>query len=291
MRLIANIYNSRGIRLEEAGDEAAAIRAYRQAIKWDRRWSVPWFNLGLMFKRRGRWHESLTHNERAVELNPSDEGAWWNLGIAATGLGNWQRAREAWKSCGIDVPDGEGPPEMDFGTTPIRLNPSIDAEVVWCKRIDPARAVILSVPLPESAHRCGDVVLHDGARNGSRVFHGVEVPVFDELQLLQPSPLGTFIIRLAGVTASEAEELTQAAAVAGVEAEDWTANIQSLCKNCSEGKVDHAHGPVEDSTNRIIGIAATSDAAIRSVIEPLIEAVPSAVIETIDCALPPLPIQ
>jgi tetratricopeptide (TPR) repeat protein len=138
MRFIANFYNSVGNQLDEEGDQTRAMKAYRRAIKWDHRWSVPWYNLGLLFKRRREWHESLTHNERAVELDPSDEAAWWNLGIAATALGTWSRARDAWRACGIDVPDGDGPLEMDFGQVPIRLNPDTTAEVVWCRRIDPA---------------------------------------------------------------------------------------------------------------------------------------------------------
>lgn len=291
MRWIAYMYNTRGISLEEGGDHVRAIEAYRRASRWDKRWSVPWFNLGLLFKRRGEWRDSLHHNERAVELNPSDEGAWWNLGIAATALEAWDRAREAWRACGIDVPAGDGPLEMDFGPVPIRLNPETDAEVVWCKRIDPARGVILNVPLPESGHRCGDVVLHDGARNGSRVLGGVEVAVFDELALLKPSHLGTYIVRVGGVTASQVEDLVRQAATEGMEGEDWTANVRSLCKRCSEGTVDHSHDPPEVETSRTIGFAAASDAAIRSVIEPFIASIPAAVIETVDCALPPLPVQ
>lgn len=291
MRLIADLFNTRGIRFEEAGDEARAIEAYRRAIRWDRRWSVPWYNLGLHFKRRGAWQESFSHNERAVELDPSDEAAWWNLGIAATALARWQRAREAWRACGIDIPDGDGPLDLDYGPVPIRLNPDTDAEVVWCKRIDPARAIIRNVPLPESGHRCGDLVLHDGATNGSRVLDGVELPVFDELALLQPSHLGTFIVRVVGMTASQTEDLLERAAMSGLEGEDWTASIRPLCKSCSEGKVDHSHASPDDATSRTIGFAGTSGVAIRSIVEPLMETMPAAAIETIDCALPPLPVQ
>lgn len=143
MRLLATIFNSKAIELEEKGDIAGAVAAYRRSIKWDRKWSVPWYNLGLLFKRQHAWRESLEHNEKAVELNPSDEAAWWNLGIAATALRKWSRARDAWRACGIDVPDGDGPAAMELDPVPIRLNPDAEAEVIWCKRIDPARAIVL----------------------------------------------------------------------------------------------------------------------------------------------------
>jgi hypothetical protein len=233
----------------------------------------------------------LLHNERAVVLNPSDEAAWWNLGIAATALGRWRQAGEAWRACGIDAPNGDEPLTMDLGSVPIRLNPKGDAEVVWCTRIDPARAIIRSVPLPESSYRCGDLVLHDGARTGSRVVEGVEIPVFDELALLQPSHLGTFTVRISGLGASEAETLVTRASDVGIECEDWTANIQTLCRACSEGRIDHAHQRPDESEWRTFGVAAQSSSAVREIFEPLVAAVPGARVESVDCALSPLPLQ
>lgn len=264
MRLFAIIHNARAMRLEESGDEAGAIEAYGRAACSDRRWSAPWFNLGLLHKRRGRWEESFRDNEQAVALNPASEGAWWNLGIAATALGRWQRAREAWRACGIDVPDGDEPPEMDFGLTPIRLRSN--EEVVWCRRIDPARAIVMNVPLPESGHRYGDLLLHDGARNGTRLLDGVEVGVFDELARLQPSRFETFVVDVSGISAARAEELLTAARAAGLEGEDWTANIAPLCQSCSDGHVDHVHESVQDSPPRTIAFAAESEDAVHQLL-------------------------
>jgi len=289
VRFIANIYNSKGIQFEQAGKTERAADSYRRAIRWDRGWSVPWFNLGLLFKRQGNWPESILHNERAVKLNTSDEGAWWNLGIAATALGEWHKARVAWQACGIDVPPGDGPLDLNLGPVPIRLNPKGDAEVVWCKRIDPARGVILNVPLPESGHRCGDLLLHDGSREGSRVLKGVDVPVFNELALLQPSCFGRFIVRIDGLSAADSETLIERASSQQIEAEDWTSNVASLCQACSEGKVDHEREHVPEHSHRRIGFAAPSEMAVREVIDPFLESLAGAELKSIECALPPLP--
>lgn len=290
MRFVANIFNTTANELDEAGQTERAIETYRRADRWDRRWSVPWFNLGLLFKRQGNWPESLRHSERATELNPSHEGAWWNLGIAATALGEWRKARTAWRACGIEVPDGEGPLDLDFGPTPIRLNPAGAAEVVWCKRVDPARAVILNIPLPESGHRCGDLLLHDGSREGTRVWKGVELPVFNELALLQPSHLGTFVVKIDGLLATEAEALIARASEQQTEAEDWSLSVRWLCKACSEGKVEHEHSPPSDQPHRLIGVAATSETAVRELIEPFLESLGSATLDSVECALAPLPV-
>jgi hypothetical protein len=81
------------------------------------------------------------------------------LGIAATALHDWPEAA---------------------ATACVRLNPQSSGEVVWGERLDPARLVILNVPLPESRHRFRDIILNDGAENGTRAVGGIQVPVFAE---------------------------------------------------------------------------------------------------------------
>ena len=89
-RLIAE-----GLSLEDDGDRTGAERAYRDALARSPSWSVPHYNLGLLCKYQGRWQESLAFNQQAAALAPDDEAAWWNLGIAATALGDWAEARRA----------------------------------------------------------------------------------------------------------------------------------------------------------------------------------------------------
>ncbi len=261
MRVFAIRHNKKGINLEEQGHTGAAIAAYEKAIAADGTWAVPWYNLGLLHKRRRNWPESLRCNREAVRLDPSDGDAWWNLGIAATALDNWAEARRAWRECGIDIPEGEGAIEMDLGVVPVRINPESEGEVIWAKRIDPARAVILSIPLPESGHRYGDLLLHDGAVHGYRMFKGTEVPVFDELQTLEGSRFGTFEARVMVTAPEDITELERLCDRASCGAEDWS-TVRRLCQQCSEGR-PHEHtapavGP--DNRERRIGIAAASEA-------------------------------
>src|SRR6185436_9533696 len=177
MKVFASHYNEKAGELKDEGNIAEAIVYYEKAIKAAPDWSVPWYNLGLLYKYEHNWSESLRCNRRAAELDPQDEAAWWNLGIAATALNNWPEARRAWKAFGIELPEGEGPIEEDYAATPISLNSTDGGEVVWCRRIDPARAIIDSIPFPKSGHRYSDLLLHDGAPNGYRMIQGQEVPV------------------------------------------------------------------------------------------------------------------
>jgi tetratricopeptide (TPR) repeat protein len=106
-----------------AGDLRRAERLYQLASRLAPQWSVPWYNLGLLRKNSGRWEDSLRFNQRALSLNPRDEGACWNLGIAATALHDWSEARRAWKHYGIKISDGAGEVITPAVTACVRLNP------------------------------------------------------------------------------------------------------------------------------------------------------------------------
>jgi hypothetical protein len=229
--------------------------------------AAPWFNRGLVAKFQRRWADCRAFNARAVELDPRHEGALWNLGIAATALGDWETARRAWSGYGINLPAGTGPIEMNLGAVPIRITPLKTPEVVWCRRIDPARAIVRSVPTPESGRGFGDLLLHDGEPRGKRLHGEREVSVFDELELLAPGPLSTFVADVVAPADADVEALV-AASGGDFAAEDWTSSLQMLCKQCSEGS-PHDHEPhpePEWKPEREIGVAALDEAAARALL-------------------------
>jgi len=267
----ADSLNALGNDLKEEGRLAEAEQTYLRAAELDPAWSVPWFNAGLVCKIQRRWADAARYNRRALTLDPGDSGAWWNLGIAATALGDWVLAREAWRGCGIAVPDGDGPPEMPYGPVPIRLNPDADAgaEVIWCTRIDPARAIIRNVPLPASGHAEGDTVLHDGAPNGYRVLNGRQLAVFDALQVLERSGRLTIEAWIEAASADDVEALVDAGDGGGITVEDWTRTLRHLCKQCSEGVPHEEHDslPAEWDPRRHLGIAADSERDVLRLLE------------------------
>src|SRR5262245_40234930 len=129
-RMRADWLNARAMRAEEAGREADAIAMYEKAIIADPQWFAPWYNLGLLHKRRRRWIESIRYNAEAVRLAPTNQPSLWNLGIAATAVGDWKHARMAWCGIGLAVPDGDDPFDLNLGMVPIRIDPDGHAEVV-----------------------------------------------------------------------------------------------------------------------------------------------------------------
>ncbi|MGZ8781251.1 MAG: tetratricopeptide repeat protein [Thermoanaerobaculia bacterium] len=262
--MLAIRYDRQGSERREAGDVPGAIQLFEKAIRHDRTWSVPWYNLGLTHKYAGQWEESYRCNVEAVRLDPHDEAALWNMGIAATAIGLWSEARRAWTLYGIELTPGEGPLDMDFGSIPIRINPNHDAEVVWARRIDPARAVLTSIPFPESTHRYGDLVLHDGAPTGYRRRGDHDVPVFDELALLASSHFGTYEVTITTRSLEELVAFESACTQAGCACEDWSA-IRVLCRSCSEGTPHpHPEPPIEGD-HRFAVAASSRDAVARVV--------------------------
>ena len=262
----ADELNDKGLALDEQGDALGAEAAYKAAIASDPQWATPHYNLGLLYKYQSRWRESLEFNQRAAAIDGDHKAAWWNLGIAATALSEWTEARRAWVHCGMTVPSGDGPPDFNFGSTPVRLDPNGDAEVVWAHRIDPARAEILSVPLPWSSHNARDIVLTDGAADGRRKVRDVEYPVFNVLALLQRSSLRKYIIELGTVDQSAIMALEHLATELGATAEDWGRSTNILCAECSRGVVhQHANAP-ERAAHPHCGLAARDDAHAEEII-------------------------
>lgn len=262
--------HEQGEALSGQGRDDEAIEKYHAAIELDPESEASFYNLGLIYKYRNNWTESFKYNQKAYELDPGDEAARWNLGIAATALRDWGTARRAWLDNGIELDEGEGPIQCDFGLTPVRLNPDDNAEVVWARRIDPARAKIVSVPLPESGFCAGDIVLNDGAPVGYRKYGDSERPVFNVLELFTASGLSTFkaVIRVA--EQADIDQLDAMLSDKDMIMEDWTTNFRILCKACSEGRPhdDHDHHQTEEwAPEHSLGIAAGSLDAIEEVLQ------------------------
>jgi len=226
---------------------------------------------GLVHKYLRSWQASLHHNLRSQALRPEpEEASIWNAGIAATALGDWAEARRQWKKCGLKIPEGEGPIESDFGVASVRLNPWGDGETVFARRIDPVRARLLNVPLPESGYGFLDIVLHDGASTGSRILDGQEVHVFNVMERLQPSEFKTYT---AFVTCEDPNDLTplletRAPGIGYIE--DWTGSMIDLCLRCSYG-IPHRHAKEAKKKAweppRNIGIAAQSRQVVTKILD------------------------
>jgi len=237
-----------GERALDRNDTAAAVAAFERYVAIDDLNPSAWFNLGLAYKFQRDWPNSVRCNRRSAELAPSSKEAHWNLGVAATAIRDWATARAAWRGIGLEPPAGNDPPEFaGLGMTPIRLHSDDGSETVWATRLDPCRARIESVPLPESGHLWGDVVLHDVVPNGTRQIGERTWSVFDELLRMDASGAATFESRVTVPTDADSLALNELFADLDVGAEDWTDSIEMLCNQCSTSNV-HRHASPDDAT-------------------------------------------
>ena len=266
-----------GVECSETGNEDGAIENYTKALILDPERGDTLYNLGLIYKYRGAWAQSFDFNRRARALQSDDEATLWNLAIAATALRDWRTARDVWRTLNIITEAGEGPIEQNRGSTPVRLNADGRTvgvvEVVWSQALCPVRSRLLNIPTGETNFRYGDTVLHDGAAVGYRLnSNGLECPVFNVLELFEPSKFSTYEATAQADSPIEIEALDRACSEADIQFEDWTASLRSLCKACSEGRPHEGHDhELKESKawegSRRVGFAAVDLKALDAVLE------------------------
>ena len=251
--------------------------------------------LALVAKYQRDWPAALAHALEALRRGGGlDDAARWTAAIAATALGDWAEARSQWRACGIELAPGSGPIEETFGRVALRLNPWATAETVFAHRIDPARSRIANVPLPGSGHRYRDLVLHDGAQVGQRHWHQQQVPVFNELQRLEPSSFATFTVFVVA-DADEDIEALQRMRTPGIGlVEDWTPALGRRCLRCAHG-IAHRHRWLEAASphwipDRSLGIAAEEESTVHGLLAKWTAAAPARRrVEAVDAREAPAP--
>ncbi|MFD7440741.1 tetratricopeptide repeat protein [Streptomyces sp. NPDC059909] len=222
-----------------------------------------WYDAALAYKFLRNWPKAYELGREAAARAERGENdpAFWNLGIAATVLREWEVARDAWEGFGIPMPEGEGPVDVDgaFGMTCVRLDTDGEQEVVWAQRLCPTRAQIVNVPFTEG-RRFGEIVVHDGEPKGERVYQGRSVSVFDELVLFEPSALPTLEVTVNAAEVADVHALVELFADRDFGAEP-TSSFTMHCKCCSEGSIEYEEGGSVHAGAQTVALAAPEDDA------------------------------
>lgn len=114
--------------------------------------------------------------------------------------------------------------------------------------------------------------------------------MFNVLELFERSQLGTYRLLMNEGDPAFVEELIAAFREAGIDIEDWTGNVLTLCKLCSEGTAHEHHAGHRDgewNPARSLGIAAGSIDDVFNVLATWGDADPSKF--ELTCELPPAP--
>jgi tetratricopeptide (TPR) repeat protein len=92
----ATVWANYGVALERLGDPAGAERSYRKALELQPGNVRAHYNLGTLLASRGDRRQGIEHLETAARLDPDSRDALFNLGQALTEAGEPARALEIW---------------------------------------------------------------------------------------------------------------------------------------------------------------------------------------------------
>ena len=199
------------------------------------------FHLLICAKMRLAWEEAegyLAEIDKRRQLNTAnkpDPAIEWNRGIIAVARKDWSIARRAWQGVGFQFPEESGQESEDYATagelSPVRLKISqqdIEAsqgrlpqsEVIWGRRIGPARVELTALPYYHPHYRCGDVLLIDGVQEGKVDYNGQSYPVSPALGKWTASPGET--LRLYGIQTKLKEVINLDQFVQVMSEKGWT---------------------------------------------------------------------
>lgn len=249
---------------DRAGDIYNAVKLYKKATKSCPQWSPPFEKLGLIYKQRQDWKGALYYNKKTVSLNPSNRNAWWDLGIAATALKRWRLARNVWSKFGLSKQETTA-----LGKASVRLKVGQQFEIVEVQLLDPARAMISSIPFPSSDRRFRDIILYDRQISGYYRSKGSKLPVYDELGLHKRSVYQTTSCWLNEVGESEVKKLERMCQEYKMGFEVWS-NAQLNTNFAQSGKVpeyQNLEGLNIEAGGVWIAVSAKSVKQVRSVLD------------------------
>ncbi|MEE2786512.1 MAG: tetratricopeptide repeat protein [Myxococcota bacterium] len=185
------------------------------------------YHLGVIHKFGGDWAKAVDAFDAVIQARPDDKAALWNVGIAATALRQWPRAREVWTKIGFELPPGDG----DFGDTegeqlPVRLpcvpGSPMTYEAIWAVRLGPARARLKGIPRFARSFSFNDVVLIDGAPvaelNGP---DGQRHSVFAALEAFDSAQRPVIALRRESIAPSQVDAILDGLRALGIPLADW----------------------------------------------------------------------
>ena len=255
---------------DREGDVYTAVKLYKKLIRLAPEWAPPYLHLSKLYKDRADWKPCIHYTKKSLQLVPDATQAWTNLALANTALKKWKAARRAWNQVGYDFRETDRSPDFDLGTIALCLNPHTKPEVVWARQIDPARAVVLSVPQPGTGHRFYDTILFDPDSRGAQIAGSRVWPAYNELQVFRSSPFKTYSVRLLEVAESHIDALSDLCKEEGVGFDNWSASTHLFLPPASRDNPEfHLHSFPREAENSdvLIGLAAKSIRSLQRMLK------------------------
>ena len=210
---IASLFE-RARQFESIGDIYNAVKLYKRIAKIAPEWLPPFIQLTGIYKARQEWKAALHFAKKVVALDPALQDGWWDLGIAAAATGKERLAKMVWQKFGEKT--------LRNTAVSLRLQHSGIFELVGAQVLDPVRAVITSIPHPDSGRRFRDLVLFDRQVTGIQVVNRRKLPVYNELGLLKSAHYLTFTCVLSNAGPEDIQLLENLCLEADLGFEIWS---------------------------------------------------------------------
>ncbi len=213
----------------EDDDLAQAEQHFLAALAIDEQDAGSHYELALLYKNMepSNWAKAQQHNARALALNPSDEAAAWNLGLAATANRDWATAAAAWTAFGEPATAEQLAQAQPGAEIAIRIRLDKQQEVIFGHRLDPARALVTGIPLPDLGIGHGDILLLDAVPRGAREKNGISYPVYEVLERWQAGTPATYVLEAEVPDEAAQDTLFKLAAEHQLPVADFDFNVAS----------------------------------------------------------------
>lgn len=110
---------SLGIKASAKEDFETAIKFYKEALEHDKKFAFCWDNLGVCYRRIGKYDEAISAYKASLKIDPKGETPLQNICYAYLAKGDIENAINAYKEFGTIHPDN---PEPYYGLANIYIN-------------------------------------------------------------------------------------------------------------------------------------------------------------------------
>jgi tetratricopeptide (TPR) repeat protein len=141
--------------LSRKGNIAEALAEWQKAVQLDPEDPKAHFNLAISLEQTGKTAEAIEEYRKSIDLNPQNDSAYTNLGVAMAGMGKMDDAMALFVRA-ININDRNAKAEANFGAALLERGRLSEAEQ-HCRKaleIDPASA--------EAHNALGWVLARDG---------------------------------------------------------------------------------------------------------------------------------
>ncbi len=249
-------------RYDKGGDLYHAVKLYKKVIRLAPEFPDAYRALGKIYRKRKEWKPAFHYWKKTVGLDADDRESWWQLGIAAVGLGKFRVAQSVWNKFGFGTPDLTRP----LG---LRIRHEDGYEILWMQPLDASRCRILSIPHPVSGLRFRQMMLYDrrGVR-GTNVVNNRRVPIYQSIDSLKLSPYQTFSCLLHTDDTKTVTALEQLCFEAGLGFEVWSNATRTLTPQHQEAFPEYYNDivPRAKGGTTLVAIAAIHPAEVERVL-------------------------